>query len=273
MDLTSVPRENLIRGLALAGGAPALTLARAPPADGPDGPAAAAQGPPTGHFPAWDTWTEISSWYEGEFLERIAKGAAKKTIAENLGAVKVQFDHGYDDYVGGAPLGPIDLVEEDDIGCRYDVPLLDTDYNRDRVLPLLQGRLMNGETRGSLLGASFRFRVMQDSWVEEPGVSAWNPKGLPERTITEFKLFEFGPVVFPAYGEASAEAGMRSLTDHYLEMAREKRSATRSAQPPAGSTTGGSEPDEPAPGHSASPDEGRSLAVALTDIERLRRAS
>jgi hypothetical protein len=44
---------------------------------------------------------------------------------------------------------------------------------------------------------------------------------MPERTIREVQLFEFGPVVFPAY--PAATAGMRSLTDHYLECLREKR--------------------------------------------------
>ena len=269
MDITLVPRENLVRGLAFAGGVPAMTLLRAEPEDVTDGQATVQQTLLTGHFCVWDTWTEISSWYEGEFLERIARGAATKTLAEGLGAVKVQYDHGCDDYIGSAPLGPIDRCEEDKIGVLYEVPLLDTDYNRDRVLPLLQGRLMNGDTRGSLLGASFRFKVMADSWVEEPGVSAHNPKGLPERTITEFKLFEFGPVVFPAYGEATATAGMRSLTDHYLERQREKRSANPSAVS-AGTSTGTSEPGEPAPGHSTTPT-GRDTALVLADITRLRR--
>jgi hypothetical protein len=27
----------------------------------------------------------------------------------------------------------------------------------------------------------------------------YNPKGMPERTITEAKVFEFGPVTYPAY--------------------------------------------------------------------------
>jgi HK97 family phage prohead protease len=195
----------------------------------------------SGHFAVWDEWTEICSWYEGEFLEKLVRGSFTKTISENLARVRVQYDHGQDDVVGGAPLGPVDVLREDDIGTYYEVPLYDTDTNRGVVLPLLQGRLMSGEMRGSGLGASFRFRVLRDEWVMEPAPSAYNPKSLPERTIREVQLMEFGPVVFPAY--PAATAGMRSLTDHYLDRKREKRAASMApadrfpVTPPSGHLT------------------------------------
>jgi len=40
-----------------------------------------------------------------------------------------------------------------------------------------------------------------------------NPDAIPERTILQTQVFEFGPVTFPAYEGASA--GVRSLTDWY----------------------------------------------------------
>jgi hypothetical protein len=79
---------------------------------------------------------------------------------------------------------------------------------------------------GSVLGASFRFRVLADSWVEEPGKSADNPEGIPERTITEVRLFEFGPVVYPASPDATA--GVRGLTDYFFE--RSLKQSGRSAR-------------------------------------------
>lgn len=219
-----------------------------------------------GHFTKFDTWTEIHSWYEGDFLERIAAGSFSKTIAENRDNVKVQFDHGYDSHVGDSPLGPIDVLREDDEGAYYEVPLLDTDYNRDRILPLLQGRLMNGQQRGSQLGASFRFRVIKDEWDDEPGRSDQNPDGLPERTIREVRLFEFGPVVFPAYADATA--AVRSLTDHFLERARERRSQLPNVELPAANGTDSQTSDEPAARHSTP----RLLtAVALTRNHQLQR--
>jgi HK97 family phage prohead protease len=190
-----------------------------------------------GHFTPFETWTEIDSWFEGRFMERTVKGAFRKTIRENRDQVKVQFDHGYDANIGDALLGPIDVLREEDEGAYYEVPLLDTDYNRDRILPMLQGRLMTGERRGSLLGASYRFRVVKDDWVREPKASDANPEGLPERTIREARLFEFGPVVNPAFPTATAK--VRSLTDHFLERQRAMRSAQRPhLRPPAGSATG-----------------------------------
>ena len=226
------PKDDLYRGV--PGG---LTLATRDGEDGDgeeggSGTAAADATVMTGHFCVFNEWTEISSWYEGEFLERVAPGATKRTINNDRANVKVQYDHGCDDWVGSGVLGVIDELAEDDIGTFYAVPLLDTDYNRDRVLPMLQGRLMSGELRGSVRGASFRFRVTRDEWVHEPKPSTYNPTGLPERTIREIKLYEFGPVVFPAYPAATASAGrMVGLTDHYLERRRERRTSLRSAAP------------------------------------------
>ncbi|MGY6501638.1 MAG: HK97 family phage prohead protease [Acidimicrobiales bacterium] len=217
-----------------------------------------------GHFTVFDTWTEIHSWFEGDFLERVAPGAFTKTIRENLDQVKVQYDHGYDFHVGDSPLGPIDVLREDDIGPYFEVPLLDTDYNRDRILPMLRGRVIaGGDDRGSVLGASFRFKVMKDEWVREPKPSASNPDGLAERTIREVKLYEFGPVVFPAYPDATA--GVRSLTDHYLERQRERRSKNPDHTGAGRPATPGVDPDEPATGHSTA-SRGLSVASARTRL-------
>lgn len=162
-----------------------------------------------GEFCVYGEWTRIKSWYEGDFYERIQFGAASKTIAEHWAAaqpkVKCLFDHGMDPQIGNKVLGPFEELSERDTGTYYAVPLLDTTYNRDLAPGLLAG----------LYGASFRFRVIQDAWNDAPGVSDHNPEGLPERTITEFALYEGGPVTFPAY--AGASAGMRSLTDIYVE--------------------------------------------------------
>lgn len=233
-----------------------------------------------GHFSKFDVFYEIDSMFEGRFLERVAVGAFKKTMREQRDGIKVQFDHGYDVSVGDALLGPIDVLREDDEGAYYEVPLLDTDYNRDRVLPMLQGRLMNGERRGSLLGSSFRFRVTRDEWVTEPKRSASNPDALPERTIREVRLYEFGPVVYPA--SPSATSAARSLTDEfYARRLARMGTAERAAQFLGSAGTPATEPasnnneipgtdDTPAERHLSVPT-GRLLAAALTDIERFRK--
>lgn len=153
-----------------------------------------------GHFAVFDEWTEIDSYFEGHFMERLAPGAFRKTFRENRDAIKVLFQHGMDPQIGDKPLGPIDDLREDETGAYYEVPLLDAPYVRDDILPGL---------RAGLYGASFRFQVMREEFETEPDPSDANPSGLPERTIKELRLFEFGPVTFPAY--QSATAGVRAV--------------------------------------------------------------
>jgi HK97 family phage prohead protease len=218
MTLIDVPRDNLFRGLY---GVP-LELRD------DDAPASSYL---HGHFTKFETWNEIDSYFEGRFLERTVKGSFKKTISENRDRVRVQFDHGYDTYIGSAPLGPIDELREEDEGPYYGVPLLDTDYNRDRILPLLSGRLMDGTLTGSALGASYRFRVTKEEWVDPKRSTDMNPEMLPERTIREVSLYEFGPVTFPAQLEATSGIRSVSLTDHYFERHLERSGqAARAAQ-------------------------------------------
>lgn len=207
-------------------------------------------------FSPFGEWYEIDSMFEGRFLERTVLGAFAKTISENLRNIKVLFQHGYDPTVGDKVLGPIrSLVEEKDspIG---DVDLLDTSYNRDLVPGL----------EAEVYGSSFRFRVVKDEWDDEPGRSDHNPDGIPERTIKEVRLFEFGPVTFPA--NPAATAGVRSVTDYYYERLRSRdpqrvadlearaiKLRTPTPQPAAEGTgeDAGAAPitDEPASRHSA----------------------
>jgi HK97 family phage prohead protease len=154
-------------------------------------------------FSVFNTWTEIDSVFEGHFLERVAPGAFLRSMREDRGRIRMLFQHGRDPQVGDKPLGPIVVLREDEIGGLAEAPLLDTSYNAD-LLPGLNA---------GVYGSSFRFRVTSEDVVERPARSAYNPKGLPERTIREARLFEVGPVTFPAY--AGATAGVRSLTDWF----------------------------------------------------------
>ncbi len=165
-------------------------------------------------FSPFDVWYEIDSWWEGRFLERTTKGAFAKTMREQGARTKVLFNHGGDYQIGDKVLGvPSDLREDEDAAVG-DVPLLDTSYNRD-LLPGL---------RAGAYGSSFMFRVVKDAWDQEPEPSETNPEGIPERTITEVRLFEFGPVTWPA--NPSATAGMRSgvisMTDDFYARLRER---------------------------------------------------
>ncbi len=156
-----------------------------------------------GHFAIFNEWAEIHSAFEGHFMERIAKGAFSKTFKERGSRIRCLFQHGRDPYVGDKPLGSITRLAEEGRGAAYEVELLDTEYVRQLVPALDAG----------LYGASFRFRPLKVEINEDAKPSNYNPSGLPECTVTEASVSEFGPVTFPAY--QGATAGLRSLTDEF----------------------------------------------------------
>ena len=148
-----------------------------------------------GHFSKSNEWTEIDSVREGpRFMERFAPGAFTQTLAELT--PKVLFQHG-NDQVGKQPLGLPREIREDDQGARFEVDLF------DGVPELILGGL-----RAGAYGASFQFSVRREDWVRSPSASPSNPDGIPERTVREARVMEFGPVTFPAY--AGATAGVRA---------------------------------------------------------------
>jgi Caudovirus prohead serine protease len=146
-----------------------------------------------GHFARWGEWTEIDSAYEALHGKRRPRGVraldarAARPDQGSLSARPGQFR-------GDKPLGPIRELREDRQGAYYEVPLLNASYVADIAAGVEEG----------LYGASFRFRVMREEFVENPARSDRNPGRLPERTLREVELYEFGPVTFPAYDGATA---------------------------------------------------------------------
>ena len=157
-----------------------------------------------GHFVVFNEWTEINSLWEGRFMERFDPHSMDATFSEDRDSMRVLFQHGRDPQIGDKPLGPIDVLEAQRKGGYYEVPLLDTQYNRE-LLPGL---------KAGLYGASFRFGVEAENWDKKPGKSRHNPQGIPERTVMVARTAEFGPVTFPAYKKATA--GVRSITDRFM---------------------------------------------------------
>jgi phage head maturation protease len=152
-----------------------------------------------GHYAVTNQWARIDGEWSGPFMERMAPTAFDKTHAESRNTMKVLFQHGRDQEVGDKPIGSIQSLSVDDVGAAYQVELF------DGLPPLLLSGL-----RKNAYGASFRFKVIQDVLDERPKLSDYNPEGLPERTITEVAVREFGPVTFPAY--EGATASIRSAT-------------------------------------------------------------
>lgn len=144
-----------------------------------------------GRFSAPGEWAEINSSVEGHFMERMGPNAFETTIREHRDRIRALFHHGLDPRVGMQVLGRIERLEPD---TTYEVPLFDTPEVRSLIPGLRDGQY----------GSSFRFQARRDEIKKHPGRSDWNPRGIPEVTVTEARVFEFGPTPLPAYKGASA---------------------------------------------------------------------
>lgn len=160
-----------------------------------------------GHAAVFDTPTEINSW-EGTFVESIKRGAFSKTIRETTPIL--QFDHGRHPLVGSIPIGSIKSLREDDQGLYVQARL----SNNWLIQPV-----RDAIADGGITGMSFRFSVVREVWrdaagktvkPDELGQLLWSPgdRGPLQRTLTELKVQELGPVVWPAYSET--DVGVRS---------------------------------------------------------------
>lgn len=211
-----------------------------------------------GEFSVFGEWYEINSMWEGHFLERVSPGAFKRTINNRSGQspIRVILEHGFDPTVADKPLGVPRVLEERGSGVYAETPLFDTSYNRD-LAPALSG---------GAYGQSFRFQVLRDEFAErdaegweDPGNPAWSD--LPQRTITEVRLMEFGPTIWPASPATNASTGLRSATDQFYEqLARRDASAydaavrsVRSLRVPVAPVGATDVPEDPQTGHSEDP--------------------
>jgi HK97 family phage prohead protease len=153
---------------------------------------------------------EIDSLWEGTFTETIAPGAVTKTLKERGSQVQVLFNHGMDPQLGDKPLGVPKIQREDKDGLYVEVELDHASSVQEEIVPRLRS--------GSLAGMSFRFSVVDEEWNEDK----------TERTIKELKLYEYGPVTFPAY--QATTVGIRSLAD-YNEFKKEAARTITQAEP------------------------------------------
>ena len=133
----------------------------------------------SGYAAVFNSPTRIDSW-EGTFDETIARGAFKRSI--NARMPIVQWNHGNDPSVGAIPIASIESLREDAHGLHVVARLHDT----PRV-----NEIRASIESGAVTGMSFRFQVVRESWDEAGDV--------PVRTLQEVRLFELGPVAFPAY--------------------------------------------------------------------------
>jgi HK97 family phage prohead protease len=142
-----------------------------------------------GHGALFNTETVIG----GYFREVIAPGAFKDSIAQD--DIRVAFNHD-PNFILGRTSAKTATVEEDKKGLKYTAIPPDTQAGRDTVTSI---------KRGDITGSSFQFTVENDddeSWDFEQTKQG----KLPLRTIKRAKLYEVGPVAFPAYDTTTVSA-------------------------------------------------------------------
>jgi HK97 family phage prohead protease len=121
----------------------------------------------------------------GEAVTRFAQGAWTKTLKEHADEVQVLFNHGMDPTLGLKPLGRPEVMKQDQRGLWTETPLDKTSWNDDIIESLKSGALRSM----SVTFEPKEFSINDDRTV---------------RTITQARLWEFGPVTFPANPGATA---------------------------------------------------------------------
>jgi uncharacterized protein len=168
-----------------------------------------------GYGAVFGTPTRIDSW-EGTFDEEIARGAFKKSLSERTPVL--QFDHGRHPMVGSIPLGSFESLSEDDHGLHVIARL----HDNWMVQPV-----RDAIASKAIPGMSFRFQVVKDVWRTAAGAvipaakvddhlmlaDSRDESTIPKRSIREVRLFEVGPVVFPAYADTSVGVRSRELAE------------------------------------------------------------
>jgi hypothetical protein len=126
----------------------------------------------------------------GGFVEVIEPGTFRKTIRES--DVRSLFNHDANYVLGRSRSGSLSL-REDKLGLFFSVVPPETSWARD---------LMVSIRRGDVDQCSFGFETVRDRWQREEG-----PDGDKRvvRTLLEVKLYDVGPVTFPAYPQTSAQ--------------------------------------------------------------------
>lgn len=204
----------------------------------------------SGYAAVFSDVTRIYGERPHEFDEQIAPGAFAKSVNARERVV-LQFEHGKHPFFGSLPLGRITDMREDEHGLFVEARLSDNWF----VAPV-----RDAIRDGAISGMSFRFAVPEggDTWDRNADV--------PMRTITEVKLYELGPVTFPAYESTTvAVRSALSLLDD-----NDRAQLLGDLAPTA-------TPDEGQPEmHPVTPDEGsrtngRLLVAATTEILRLRK--
>jgi HK97 family phage prohead protease len=139
---------------------------------------------------------------EMAFREVILPGAFADSVKND--DIRVAFNHDAN-FILGRTSAKTATVEEDTRGLKYTVTPPDTRID-----------VVTSIKRGDITGSSFSFTVERDV-DEEWDFSPMEQGQLPHRTIKRARLFEVGPVAFPAYKDTTVNANSQARYDVPLE--------------------------------------------------------
>lgn len=142
--------------------------------------------------------TEFQLW-KG-YVERVGKSAFDRALRED--DVRACFNHNANMIMGRLSAGTLRL-SVDDVGLRYEIDPPDTDNGRS---------IVEAVKRGDVSDSSFMFTTLNSS-TDKLG------DGRMIETLNDVRLYEVGPVVFPAYEGTTSEVRSEAKARHNEHMA------------------------------------------------------
>jgi Escherichia/Staphylococcus phage prohead protease len=143
------------------------------------------------YYNAADPGTEYELFHWGDFtaVERLISGCFDRAIRED--DVRALFNHDIDNVLGRNASGTLRL-SSDSIGLRYEIDPPDATYARNLAACL---------ERGDISGSSFSFDYREKSIIEQ---NLPDGKARDIIEVRDVKLYDVGPVTFPAYTSTTA---------------------------------------------------------------------
>jgi HK97 family phage prohead protease len=127
----------------------------------------------------------------------VRQGAFTRTLNNNMDQIQVMFNHGHDPRYGELPIGTVKDLREDHRGLKASVELHDGPDNENIRAALASG---------ALRAMSIQFETINEDFNDDH----------TERNLRELKLWEFGPVAFPA--NTAAVASLHSLAAYAVDL-------------------------------------------------------
>lgn len=139
-------------------------------------------------------WNSRSQLIWGEFYEQFSPKAFSQSLSTNPD-IRALFEHDHKALLGRTTSNTL-ILNEDDIGLRFELTPPDTQLGRDLLVSV---------DRGDIRGMSFGFMATTESWDfnQEPCI----------RTVNTAELFEITVTSMPAYQESDIQIAKRSMLE------------------------------------------------------------